>query len=506
MTSSVVTPTVLPLPRIDVLIRRSSRLAQIEGLSEQALRWHDDAAARRVVVARDAQRLAAPRLWPDTIGSFVSTGWRLITLAAPGAPFQLLAAASASVGLRVEPPNATAATLASPQRLVRAGGPAYVKLGQFIATAEGLLPDEWVKAFAWCRDEAPPLEEGVALQVIERELGELRQRIAWIDDEPLAAGSIGQVHRGRLTDGTDVVVKVRRPGLYRRFRADIETLALAAAMAEKFHGTARAANLSGFVELFAQLALEELDFRLEAANLVDSTAVLEDLGADQMIAPRPIPGMVTERVLVMEYLPGVSYARLDPTLERDGERLLRLGIQGVVEATLKHGVFHGDLHAGNVLIDQLTGSFSLVDFGITGRLDARQRAGLVQFLASWAVNDAAGQIESMRAFGAIDAEADVDTLTAQLQIELDLLGERAHGAVTFDQLGITLGRLLQVLASNGFRMPKDLVLFFKNLLYLSGFAASVAPHADVLEVVQGILEDLFADPGFGALDGIVAAS
>ncbi|MFI5425794.1 AarF/UbiB family protein [Aeromicrobium sp. UC242_57] len=165
--------------------------------------------------------------------------------------------------------------------------------------------------------------------------------------------------------------------------------------------------------LFAQLALEELDFRLEAANLVDSTAVLEDLGADQMVAPRPIPGMVTERVLVMEYLPGVSYARLDPTLERDGDRLLRLGIQGVVEATLKHGVFHGDLHAGNVLIDEKTGSFSLVDFGIAGRLDAQQRAGLVQFLVSWAVNDAAGQIASMKSFGAIDAAADVDTLTAQ---------------------------------------------------------------------------------------------
>ncbi|MFI5425795.1 hypothetical protein [Aeromicrobium sp. UC242_57] len=78
--------------------------------------------------------------------------------------------------------------------------------------------------------------------------------------------------------------------------------------------------------------------------------------------------------------------------------------------------------------------------------------------------------------------------------------------MTFDQLGITLGRLLQVLARNGFRMPKDLVLFFKNLLYLSGFAASVAPQADVLEVVQGILEDLFADPAFGLLEGLDAAS
>ncbi len=484
-----------PLPRVDVLIGESTRLAAITGLTEQALRWHHDASEQRVVVSREARRLATPRLWPDTIGSLLSTGWRVVSVAAPGAPFQLLAAASSAVGLRVEPARAGAATLERVQRLVRAGGPAYVKLGQFIATGDGLVPDEWVTAFAWCRDEAPALAAGVARDVIDRELGPERERLTWIDDEPLAAGSIGQVHRGRLDDGTEVVVKVLRPGLRRRFRADIETLALAAAAAEKLHAGARAANLTGFVELFAQLALEELDFRLEAANLVDSTAILEAMGADHMVAPRPIPGMVTEQVLVMELLPGVSYSRLDPSADLDGSLLLRTGIQGVLEATLRHGVFHGDLHAGNVLIDEKHGTFSLVDFGIAGRLTAVQRAGLVQYLGAWVASDARGQVEAMRTFGAVEEDADIETVVHELQVELDLLQERARGQVTFDQLGVTLGRLLQVLARHGFRMPKDLVLFFKNLLYLSGFAASVAPDADVLEVVQGILMDLLVTDG-----------
>jgi ubiquinone biosynthesis protein len=475
-----------PLPRLDVLLRRSERLAAIPGLTDQALRWHAEGDARRAAVAREAARIAAPRLWPDTIASFLATGWRLVSTAAPDAPFQLLAAASASVGLRVEPPNANAATLARAQKLVRAGGPAYVKLGQFIATADGLLPDEWVKAFAFCRDEAPALEPGVAQAVVDRELAGVRDRLAWLDETPLATGSIGQVHRGRLSDGTEVVVKVRRPGLRRQFRTDIETLALATAAAEKMHGAARSANLTGFVEQFAQLALEELDCRLEASNLVDSSAVLEAMGAEHMIAPRPIPDMVTERVLVMEMLPGVSYARLDGTGETAGDRLLQLGIQGVLEATLKHGVFHGDLHAGNVLIDEATGSFSLVDFGIAGRLDAAKRAGLVSYLAAWAANDAAGQIAAMQAFGAIEADAEVDVLVAELQTELDLLRDRARGEVTFDQLGITLGRLLQVLARNGFRMPKDLVLFFKNLLYLNGFAATLAPDTNLFDQITPI--------------------
>lgn len=485
-----------PLPRSDQLIRASARLAELPGLTEQALRWQVDGEQQRRRLAREAHDLARPRIWPDTLASLAGTGWRMATTAAPDAPFALIAAAAAAVGLRVEPPSASRATIDRAQRLVRAGGPAYVKLGQFIATANGLLPDPWVEAFAWCRDEAPPLRPGVAQQIIADELGTERRRLAWLDDEPLAAGSIGQVHRARLDDGTEVVVKVRRPHLRRRFRRDIETMALAAAAAEKLRPATRGANIPGFVELFAQLALEELDFRLEAANLAESSAVLESLGAHHMRAPRPIPGMVTARVLVMEYVPGVSYARLLPGHAHDGYQLLYLGIKGVLDATLVHGLFHGDLHAGNVLIDD-DGGFSLVDFGIAGRLDASQRKGLVQFLAAFAASDAAAQVEAMRTFGAIDADADTATLVAELQRELDTIDARERGQVTFDQLGITLGRLLVVLSRNGFTMPKDLVLFFKNLLYLSGFAASVAPEADVLAVVQQILLELFSDERSG---------
>ncbi len=485
-----------PLPRPDVLIKQSQRLAEIPGLTEQALRWSEDAVGQRRTVARDARDLATPRIWHDTVASLASTGWRMFSTAAPDAPFQLLAAAAAAVGLRIEPPAASKDTLDRVEKLVRAGGPAYIKLGQFIATAHGLLPEEWVQAFAWCRDEAPPLRPGVAQKVIDHELSaQARERLVWIDEEPLAAGSIGQVHRGRLDDGTEVVVKVRRPRLRGKFRADIETLAIAAAAAERLHPAARSANVRGFVELFAQLALQELDFRLEAANLVESTAVLEDLGADTMFAPRPIPGMVTSRVLVMEFLPGVSYAKIPADADVDGDDLFYRGIKGVLEATLLYGMFHGDLHAGNVLIDTEADAFSLVDFGIAGRLDAAQRAGLVQFLAAFAASDAAAQVEAMKTFGAIDPEAEVSKMVDDLQREMNAIDARERGTVTFDELGMTLGRLIVVLANNGFRMPKELVLFFKNLLYLSGFAASVAPEADVLEVVQRILLELLTGEG-----------
>jgi ubiquinone biosynthesis protein len=365
--------------------------------------------------------------------------------------------------------------LKTAEQVVRAGGPAYVKLGQFIASADGLLPKEWVDAFAWCRDKVPPAAG--ALDTIDREFG--LDQFDHVEETSFAAASIGQVHRARLTDGTDVVVKVRRPGLRASFAKDIEALALVAAAAHRLHEGVRIANLPGFVELFAQLALEELDFRLEALNMVELGACYDDAGLDYCRFPRPIPGLVTERVLVMEAVPGVPFTEAEIV---DGDRLLNLAITGVLEGTLAYGRFHGDLHAGNVLIEGDT--FSLVDFGICGRLDAVQRRALVRFLLGFSAMDARRQIDALETFGALPADADREALAAALQQEIDNLPPEG---VSVDTLAENLGGALRILAAHGYSTPKELVLFFKNVLYLSSFTATVAPDADLLAQIGPVL-------------------
>lgn len=447
----------------------------------------------RARVAREAAALARPRIWTDTIGALATTAWRAVSSAAPDAPLVLLGAAASAAGApAIGPVRSEPAAIAGAQRLVRRGGPAYIKLGQFVASADGILPPAWVQAFAWCRDDAPRLDTRIVRDVIARELGE--DALAVVEEEALAAGSIGQVHRAWLPDGTPVVVKVRRPGLRRRLRSDIGALALAAAGAERMSEDVAALNLPGFVELFAQLTLEELDFRLEAHNLVQSAAIYRDCGLDFVQVPRPIDGLVTSRVLVMEHVAGVPYDRAGEELDADvdGERLLQLAIGGVLTSTLLHGVFHGDLHAGNVLVRH-DGTFALVDFGICGRLSEQQRAALGAYLMGFAAGDAAAQIHALRRFGAIPADADADALVAELGAELERLGHRADGAVTFERLGDTVGRQLAILSRNGFRMPKGLVLFFKNLLYLSSFAAAIAPQADLFSTIERALGDLDAE-------------
>ncbi len=485
-----------PLPDLRVLVAESAWVGGRPGLREAAAGWQRRLPATRRELAAEAAALSRPRVWTDTLGALASTGWKVASAAAPDAPIALLSAAAAASGLPISPPRGGRGTLSRAERLVRAGGPAYIKLGQFIASARGLLPAEWVEAFAWCRDQAPTLSGDQVDAVLHEQLGDQRGRLKNFDPEPLAAASIAQVHLAALEDGTEVVVKLRRPGLRRQLRADIETMALVASVAERLHQAARTANLTGFVELFATLVLEELDFRLEALNLVELGAAFEDAGIAYCTLPHPIPGMVTDGILVMEHVPGVSYDKAADAYGDllDGERLLRLAIQGVLEMTLIYGVFHGDLHAGNVLIDS-GDTFSLVDFGICGRITAEQRAALVRFMLAFAAMDARAQLRALTEFGALPPDANLDELSEKLQLELDRINPQTGGGLTYDQVGETLSSVLRLLSASRFRLPKELVLFFKNVLYLTSFTAAIAPDADLLSHIEPILAHFMAKYG-----------
>lgn len=496
-------PGAPPLPDRRAMVRGSGWVAGRPGLAEAADGWFRTLPAERVRLAREARGLARPRLWHDTVAAVARAGWKVVGAAAPEAPFALVGAGARATGLPIGPPDRSDALVARVEGLVRDGGPAYVKLGQFIATARGLLPDQWVEAFGWCRDQVPPMRAGKAERIVQRAFDlPIDVLFRSFEAEPLGSASIGQVHGAVLADGTEVVVKVRRPRLRAGFDEAIQTLALVAAAADGRVERVRTANLPGIVELFAELVLEELDFRFEALNMVELGLVTEDAGLAEVRIPRPIPGLVDPRVVVMERVPGRPYteaaAAHGPAL--DGERLVRLAIQGVLEHALAYGIFHGDLHAGNVLVDD-DQRFSLVDFGICGRVDAVQRRALVRLTVAYAQRDAAGQVRALRDFGALPDDADLDALAAAIAAATDELYARLGAAgptgaggpggpgaaVSVADVVGGMGATLRIMAAQGFRLPKDLVLYFKNLLYLNGFADAVAPEGDLLGHIDPVL-------------------
>jgi ubiquinone biosynthesis protein len=477
-----------PLPDMIDVLDRTKGMDDRAGLREYARRWIAWGPGARARIAAEAAALARPSLRPASIAAVGRTGARAARAAKAAAP-----------GVRADFGKYRAGTLEKGaaikhvQELVKAGGSTYVKLGQFIATAQGLLPDEWVEAFGWCRDTVTPLPPGMAETRFEEAFEVPLERVlADFDPTPLGAASIGQVHAATLPDGTDVVVKIRRPGLREQFDTDLRSMALAAAAAERASKAARVANLSGFVELFAQLVLEEIDFRFEALNQIELALASEDAGHDFAVFPRPIPHLTSEDVLVMTRVPGVRYTdALEAYPDKvDGERLLRLATTGVLEHTVAYGVFHGDLHAGNVLVNP-DGDFSLIDFGIAGRLTDTQRAAAVRFLFGFGRNDTKLQLQGMQQFGAIPADADLDALAKQMEdklAEVDPSLVARDRELTVDKLGAALGAIIRTLASNGFRLPKELVLFFKNLLYLNGFAAALAPDTNLFAEIEPVFQ------------------
>ena len=465
-----------PLPEFGELVDRSEWLRARPGLEAEVRRWHRSLGAERRRIAAEAEDLARPRLS------------RLPVLALFLVTVRFLWFCLQALFRRTATPERRAVRWS--KHLVQAGGPAYVKLGQLIATAQGALPETWTDAFAWCRDEVPALRPGVAEAVIAEEFGRRRaETFESIEPAPVAAASIAQVHLGRLADGTEVAVKVQRPGLRRRFELDLRVLAVIAAMADRVSRRARIANLPGFVELFAQLVLEELDFRLEALNMAEIGLANEDAGLDHIRIPRPIPGLVTARVLVMERVPGIRYtdaAVAHPEL--DGRRIVRLAVQGVLEHALLYGVFHGDLHAGNVLIDE-SGNFSLVDFGIAGRVDAGRRAALARLVIGFARNDFAAQVAAVAEFGALPPGIDLEPLVRQFAEESTTLlaaVDRPLNQLDFGLLTTQVARGVRLLAEHRFRQPKELVLFSKNLLYLNGLCNAFAPDLNLLAEIGPI--------------------
>ena len=476
----------VPPVDFEVLLADSVWARAVPGLVDDAQRWMGELPALRARLARSARQLAQPALHPAGIARAGEMGGRALLAGVLWATADQATATSRRL-FAGEQTDRLQAAVARAERVVRAGGPTYMKLGQFIATARGILPDEMVDAFSWCRDEAAPLPAGTARRIVERAYGQPPEAVFdRFDDEPLAAASIAQVHVARLLDGTDVVVKVRRPGLQRRFEADIRALALAAAVAERQWPAARAANLTGFVELFAGLVLEELDFRLEALNMVEIGLAVEHARLEGVRSPRPIPALVTSRVLVMERMSGVRYTDADQLLgaKVDRRRMLRLGIQGVLEHTLVYGRFHGDLHAGNVLVDA-DGSLSLVDFGIVGRLTATERDSLVRLMIGFATEDVHAQLTAVAELGGVPPDADLMSLAAEFAA---LTPPRGELTLTHRDLVDGLGRVVKVLVRHGFHLPTELMLFLKNLLYLNGFAAAVAPDTDLLGEIEPIFE------------------
>jgi ubiquinone biosynthesis protein len=364
-------------------------------------------------------------------------------------------------------------------------GPTFIKLGQIISSGQGLFPEELVSEFKRCRDQVPAESFDVVRTVVEADLGRPIEAVfSTFDRTPLAAASIAQVHAATLHTGESVVVKVQRPDVERLVRKDIRTLAwLAPYLIGRIKVTALA-NPPALVELFAETISEELDFRIEAQNMLDVAKVLVDLGQRGYVVPRPHPTLVTKRVLVMERLAGFAFddAEAIKAAGIDTHAVIRTGMVAFLEGAMIHGVFHGDLHGGNLFV-MADGRTALLDFGITARLTPKRRTAFLRLLVGGMTNDVTSQVQALVDLGALPEDTDIPDVIRELRLDQATIDPTT---LTGEEMVAEVQRVVKAMLGYGARLPKELMLYVKNLVFLDGAIAALAPDLDLIGEVSAI--------------------
>lgn len=358
-------------------------------------------------------------------------------------------------------------------------GPTYIKLGQIISSGEGLFPSELVSEFKLLRDQVPAESFETVRKVVEDDLGRpLEEVFSRFERTPLAAASIAQVHAATLRDGgIDVVVKVQRPSVASRVRLDLRVMAWLAPFLIGRIPIAALANPPALVELFAETITEELDFRIEAQNMLDIAASYAELGQRSFVIPRPHPTLVTRRVLVMERLDGFRFddAAGMQAAGLDTHQIIRSGMIGFLEGCMICGIFHGDLHGGNLFV-RPDGRTALLDFGITARMTPNERHAFLRLLMTASMNDVKGQLAALRDLGTLPPDTDLDEVIRELKLDGPPVDPTQ---LTPDELVAEIQKMVKLLLAYGARLPKILMLFVKNLVFLDGAIATLAPGLDL---------------------------
>jgi ubiquinone biosynthesis protein len=364
-------------------------------------------------------------------------------------------------------------------------GPTYIKLGQILSSGQGIFPEELVGEFKLLRDHVPAEPFATVRSIVEADLGRpLSAIFSSFETEPLAAASIAQVHAATLVTGESVVVKVQRPTVATLVRRDLAAMSwIAPALVGRIPVSALA-NPPALVELFAETIVEELDFRLEAENMLDVARILAETDQRALVVPRPHPTLVTRRVLVMERLDGFGWDDVAGMHAAgiDTSAVVRAAMIAFLEGAMLHGVFHGDLHGGNLFV-RPDGRVALLDYGITGRLDEPRRLAFLRLLMGGTVNDVKLQLAALRDLGALPQDTDLDAVMRDLGVDQPV---KDPTLMEPEELIGEIRDLTKALLGYGARMPKELMLFIKNLLFLDGAMASLAPDVDLFQEITAV--------------------
>jgi ubiquinone biosynthesis protein len=354
-------------------------------------------------------------------------------------------------------------------------GPTFVKVGQFLSTRADLLPADYIAALARLQDKVEPFPFAEVERIVAEEVGvRLSKAFAVFEDIPVAAASLGQVHRAELRDGRAVAVKVQRPDIEAKIREDLEVLGEIAGFLDGHTDAGRRQKFSEMFDEFRKSLLRELDYRQEARNLTLLADHMDSL--DRIMVPRPVEDYVTSRVLTMEFVEGRKVTALSPLarLEIDGAPLAEELCRAYLRQVLVDGFFHADPHPGNVLVTD-DGRIALIDLGMTGQMSPPMQEDLLKLVLAVSEGRGDDAAEVVIKIATALPDADPKALTRRIS-------EMVMQFQGLQMKDIALGRFLFDAAHEasrlGYRVPRELTMLSKTLLNVDQVARTLDPAFD----------------------------
>jgi ubiquinone biosynthesis protein len=355
-------------------------------------------------------------------------------------------------------------------------GPAFIKLGQLLSSRSDLLPPSYLDALGRLQDKVAPFSFAEVEQIVQDELGfRLSKGFSAFDADPMAAASLGQVHRAALRDGRAVAVKVQRPDIRERVAQDLAVMTDIAEFLDRHTQAGRQFDFGEMVHEFRRTVLAELDYRREAQNMVRLGENLKDF--PRIIVPRPVDDYTTSRVLTMEFVAGRKVTSITPLMRQDidGARLATELFRAYLHQIIVDGFFHADPHPGNVFLTD-DGRIALLDLGMVSRLSPLRQDQLLKLLI--AVSEGQGDRAALLAQQIGEPRGRPDEAQLKRDIQ-DLVAQYQDAPPQDVKVGLVMLELTRMAGRHGIRLPAELTMLGKTLLNLDQVGRTLAPDFDL---------------------------
>ena len=380
-------------------------------------------------------------------------------------------------------------------------GPTFIKIGQALSTRADLIPLEYIQEFGQLQDRVPPFSSDLAIAAIEQELGKpISLLFAEFDPSPLAAASLGQVHKARLHTGEDVVIKVQRPGLARLFNLDFEILHRLVRWLNRFVKNVRKFNLEGIYREFFELLYLEIDYIHEGKN---ADRFRQNFQNYQRVAvPQVYWQYTTSKILTLEYLPGIKIDNR-PALEAsqiNTQEVIQLGITCYLKQLLEDGFFQSDPHPGNMAVS-LGGDIIFYDFGTMAEVKTIAKDQMIKTFFAVLKKDTDEVVETLIYMGLIEPVADMTPVKRMIAFMLEEFRDKPVDVRAFEQI---TDEVYSIFEQQPFRLPPQMTFIVKSLTTLDGIARALDPQYNLLAAAQPFLKQIAFEQQQGGMLGLLA--